>query len=86
MNQARGTLNRVSTLDYEILRINIGNPVDLSALFGSPEEAAKEIFLFEGANYAPMVGIADASGAQGGLLEITVTIGHVSFKTLKADY
>jgi prepilin-type N-terminal cleavage/methylation domain-containing protein len=86
VNQARGTLTRVADLDYEILNLNIGNPVDLNVLFGSPDEAAKEIFSFEAVVYAPVVSITDASGGQGGLLEITVTIEHVSLKTLKADY
>jgi len=85
-NRARGTLNRVTALEFIALDDNKGNPVDLAALFGSDAEAAKETFSFRGENYTPTVAITDASGGAGGLLELTVTLDRVSLKTLKAEY
>lgn len=85
-NQARGTLSRVATLDFTTLNNSQGNPVDLPTLFGSAEDADKETFSFKGENYTPTVAVTDASEGSGGLLEITVTVGHVSLKTLKAEY
>ena len=85
-NQGRGTLNRVISLDFETLNSNQGDPVDLASLFGSAEEADKEIFSFKGVNYTPTVAITDASGGDGGLLELTVTLDYVSLRTLKAEY
>jgi len=85
-NQVRGTLNRVISLDFETLNSNQGDPVDLETLFGSPEEAAKETFSFRGENCTPTVAITDASGGAGGLLKLTVTIGHVSLETLRTEY
>ena len=85
-NQARGTLYRILALDYATLDANKGDPVDLEALFGSTDEAAKETFSFKGKNYTPTVAIADASGGAGGLLDLTTTINHVCLTTLKADY
>ena len=85
-NRARGTLNRVISLDFQTLNDNKGSPVDLAALFGSAAEAAKETFSFQGKSYTPTVVIADASGSTKGLLEITVTMAQVSLKTLKAEY
>lgn len=84
-NQARGTLNRIAALDFDTLSTNQGDPVNLVSLFGSSNEADKETFIFKGQSYTPAVAITDASGGAGGLLELTVTVGHVSFKTLKAD-
>ena len=49
-------------------------------------EAAEETFSFQGATYTPMVAISDASGGDGGLIEVTVTIGQVSLKTRKGEY
>ncbi|MCK4389750.1 MAG: type II secretion system protein [Desulfobacterales bacterium] len=85
-NRVRGTLNRTVVLDFGTLNSNQGNPVDLAALFGSADEAAKETFSFQGKSYTPTVSISDASDGPGGLLEVTVTIHHVSLKTLKAEY
>ncbi|MBW1962301.1 MAG: prepilin-type N-terminal cleavage/methylation domain-containing protein [Deltaproteobacteria bacterium] len=85
-NQVRGTISRVMTLDFQTLSSNQGDPVDLVSLFGSAEEAAKETCTFNGKAYTPSVAISDASSAQGGLLELTVTLEQVSLKTLKAQY
>ena len=86
-NRARGTLNRVISLDFQTLNDNQGDdPVDLAALFGSAAEAAKETFSFQGKSYTPTVVIADAPGSTEGLLEITATMAQVSLKTLKAEY
>ena len=85
-NQARGTLNRVMALDFDILNSNQGTAVDLATLFGGGAEAAKEYFNFKGENYTPTVAIADASGGAGGLLQLTVTISHIHLTTLKAQY
>jgi prepilin-type N-terminal cleavage/methylation domain-containing protein len=85
-NQARGTLNRVISLDFQTLNSNQGDPVNLSTLFGTQAEADKEAFSFKGASYTPTVAITDASGGDGGLLELTVTLDYVSLRTLKAEY
>ena len=85
-NQARGTINRVMVFDFETLNDNQGDPVDLAALFGSAAEADKETFSFKGKNYTPTVAITDASGGLGGLLQLTVTLEHVRFATLKSQY
>jgi len=85
-NQARGTLNRVMAFDFDTLYNNQGDPVTLSALFGSAAEADKETFSFKGRNYTPTVAITDASGGLGGLLQLTVTLEHVRFATLKSQY
>ena len=91
-NQVRGTLNRTVALDFatldDLVKNNQADPVDLAALFGS----ADETFSFKGRNYTPRVVIEDVSYDPereqfiGGLLEMTVTIHHVSLKTLKAEY
>ena len=85
-NQARGTLNRVMALDFDTLSINLGDPVDLAALFGCVAEADKETFSYKGKNYTPTVAITDASESLGGLLQLTVTLEHVRFATLKSQY
>jgi prepilin-type N-terminal cleavage/methylation domain-containing protein len=85
-NQARGTLNRVMALDFDTLNDNQGDPVNLTALFGSAAEADKETFSLKGKNYTPTVTITDASGGQGGLLQLSVTLEHVRFATLKSQY
>jgi type II secretory pathway pseudopilin PulG len=84
-NQARGTLNRTMTLDFDTLNSNLGEP-NLESLFGSTVEAAKETFIFRGEQYTPSVVINDASGGAGGLLQLTVTIEPVRLTTLKAQY
>lgn len=85
-NQVRGTLSRVMNLDFQTLDNNQGNPVNLVTLFGSAAEAAKETFSYQGKSHTPTVAISDVSGGNGGLLEVTVTMDHVSLKTMKADY
>ena len=85
-NQAKGTLNRILTLDFQTLNTNQGNPVDLETLFGSAAEADKETFSLRGTSYTPTVAITDASGGAGGLLELTVSLDGVTLKSLKAEY
>ena len=85
-NQARGTLNRVTVLDFDTLNDHQGDPVDLATLFDSAAEADKETFSFKGKDYTPTVAITDASGGLGGLLQLTVTLEHVRFATLKSQY
>ena len=85
-NQARGTLNRVTLLDFSTLNANQGNPVDLVGLLGSSAEAAKEGFSFKGESHMPLVSIADVSGGTGGLLEIMVAVEDITLKTLKSDH
>ena len=84
-NRIRGTLYRVADLDWEELSNSTGSPVDLGSLFGSVEEANKENFLFRNQSYAPKVAIVE-TGDDGGLLEITVTAGGMSLKTLRSEY
>jgi prepilin-type N-terminal cleavage/methylation domain-containing protein len=85
-NQARGTLNRVMTVDFDTLSSNVGTGVSLASLFGSTAEADKEIFSLMGKQYTPTVDITDASGGSGDLLQLTVTVDHVRLTTLKANY
>ena len=85
-NQARGTLNRAMAFDFDTLNNNQGDPVNLATLFDSAAEADKETFSFKGKNYTPTVAITDASGGLGGLLQLTVTLEHVRFTTLKSQY
>jgi Tfp pilus assembly protein PilV len=85
MNQARATMSRVETLAYTTLNSNMGNPVNLTGLFGTSAEAAKENFTHKGTAYTPIVAIADASGGTGGLLELNVTVERVTLKTLRSD-
>jgi len=85
-NRARGTLNRVLMLDYARLSTNQGAAVNLSQLFGSAAEAAKERFVLRGVTYTPVVAISDAGGGTGGLLRISVKVGTVELATLRAEY
>ena len=85
-HRARGTLNRAATLSFATLDTNKGSPANLTNLFGSAPEAAKETFTFKGDSYTPTVAITDQSGGAGGLLEITVTVANVSVQMLKAEY
>jgi len=90
-NQARGTLSRVAALSFETLDSNRGDPVDLAALFAwpkapDPEEAAKEAFSLKGQTYSPTVAITDASGGEGGLLQLTVRVEDVVLTTYRANY
>ena len=84
--QARATLSRVATLDFDTLNNNQGNPVDLAALFVSPEEATKESFSFRGQTYTPVVAINDASGGAGDLLLLSVAVENINLTMLKANY
>jgi hypothetical protein len=83
-NQARGTLNRVASMDFTTLWSNQGTP-GLDTLLGAGQEAV-ESFSLGSVTYTPIVSIADASSGTGGLLEITVTVNQIALKTLKADY
>ena len=85
-NQARSTLNRVAALDFTTLDDNKSTPVNLTALFGSSEEAEKETFSLKGTSYTPVVSISDVSGGDGGLLEIIATVDRISLKILKTKY
>jgi prepilin-type N-terminal cleavage/methylation domain-containing protein len=85
-NQVRSTLSRITGLGFATLDSNRGNPVNLTSLFGTPSEAAKENFTVAGQTYSPVAAITDASGGAGGLLEITASAGDVSLSTLKANY
>ena len=84
-NQARWTLSRAAALDFQTLSDHQGAPADLSALFGSAAEAAKEAFTFKGQTYTPTLAVTDASAGVGGLLQLRVTVGDVSLTTLKAN-
>ena len=95
-NQARGTLNRISAIDYAILdtyvttysagTMNLTNLFTLAGFSSGATQAAFEDFSFKGTNYTPAVTIADASGGAGGMYELTVTVEYVTLKTLKAEY
>jgi prepilin-type N-terminal cleavage/methylation domain-containing protein len=85
-NQVRGTLSRVVALDFDTLNNNQGDPVDLTSLFGSAEQAGKETFMLKGQSYMPTVAINDAGGGSGGLLEIIVKVEGLSLKTVKAAF
>jgi prepilin-type N-terminal cleavage/methylation domain-containing protein len=83
--QARQTMNRLLDLDFRTLDANRGNPADLTTLFGSAAEAAKENLDYLGQTYVPTVAITDASSGAGGLLELKVTLKNVKLQTLKAE-
>jgi hypothetical protein len=85
-NRARGTLDRVMSIEFSTLSGNSGFPVDLATLFGSAEEAGKESFTHKGESYTPVLGISDVSGGTGGFLEISLTLDQVNLKALKAEY
>jgi len=85
-NRARGTLYRIRTVDYDTLLQHAGDPVDLAALFGSADEAARESFVLQGSNYTPNVVVQNISGSIGGLLEIVVSVEDVTLRTMKAEY
>jgi len=100
-HRARGTLNRAAALSFATLDTNQGNPANLTNLFGTAPEAAKETFTFKGVSYTPVVKIQiyDADGDTSlecnpgsgvydecGILEITVTVANVSMQTLKDEY
>jgi len=52
-NQARGTLGRLTSLRFDKLNSNQGNPANLALLLGSQNEANKETFTFGGNSYTP---------------------------------
>ena len=85
-NQARGTLARMQALPFDTLDANRGDPASLAALFGGASEALKESFTHQGMTMTPVAAIRDASGGAGGLLELRVTVGDVTLRTLKASY
>ena len=95
-NQARGTLNRASAMDYATLEsyittygtgtINLTNLFTVAGFSSGATQAALENFAFKGTSYTPTVTIADFSSGAGGLYELTVTIEYVTLKTLKAEY
>jgi prepilin-type N-terminal cleavage/methylation domain-containing protein len=84
--RARQTINRVWDMDFRALDTHRGNPVDLAQLFGSAAEANKETVLFREQTYVPVVSITDASGGQGGLLELQVRLQTVQLQTRKAAH
>jgi prepilin-type N-terminal cleavage/methylation domain-containing protein len=84
--RARQTINRVWDMDFRALDAHRGNPVDLAQLFGSAAEANKETVLFRVQTYVPVVSITDASGGQGGLLELQVRLQTVQLQTRKAAH
>jgi len=84
-HQAQATLSRTAALPFATLDANQGDPVDLAVLFGSAVEAAEEQFAFEGRTYTPAVAVTDASGGEGGLLAIRVSVAEVALETLVAD-
>jgi prepilin-type N-terminal cleavage/methylation domain-containing protein len=84
--RARQTINRLSDMDFSTLDAHRGDPADLAQLFGSAAEANKETVLFRGQTYVPVVSITDASGGQGGLLELQVRLQAVLLQTRKAAH
>lgn len=97
--QARQTLNRLLDLNFRTLDANRGNPADLTTLFGSAAEAARENLDYLGQTYVPVVGICavdangvpvpdcvtNASDGTVGLLGLKVSLKNVSLQTLKAE-
>lgn len=85
-NRCRGTLNRVAAFDFATLDSNKDEADILTALLAG--EAANETFDFRGSSYTPAVTItaSDQDEGEGGLLEIAVTVGSVTVKTLRAQY
>lgn len=88
-NQARGTMDRLQSVDFQTLSLKTLDPQPIlaSAVFGDVEET----FTFESVDYSPQITIAyepgDASGdASKKLLILTVSLENVSLVTLKADY
>ncbi|MCF7939703.1 MAG: type II secretion system GspH family protein [Spirochaetales bacterium] len=87
-HQALGTLNRVLTMEYEVLESNSTGSNVLNDLFGSSEE---ESFLYEDED-SPDIRIiiekyVDSDGnEQDGLLEIEVSVGMVTLNTRKAEH
>lgn len=84
-HQANGTLSRLMAAEFAALAAHKGNPVDLSALWGSSEQAAKETFTYGSTAVTPSVAITDAGGGKGGLLEIVVTVDDLQLQTLRAQ-
>ncbi|WP_320045537.1 prepilin-type N-terminal cleavage/methylation domain-containing protein [uncultured Desulfobacter sp.] len=84
-NRARGTLNRIIALDFDTLTANVGNPVDITSLFGSITEGQKEIFTHFGVVYQPIIAIEDESGGDNTLLKLSVTLANLKLTTLKTN-
>jgi type II secretory pathway pseudopilin PulG len=95
-NQAKRTMDRLLSLDFDTLKDNIGIwscDDDDNNFFDDPEDPCT--FLFKGIKNIPVITIIDASGDESKtLLELQVAIdglivgktGKNYFSTLKADY
>lgn len=86
LNRARGTLNRVLTLEPDALSDAAGRSVSLRELFGSQSEADREVLLYRGSTYTPVVTVEDASGGTGGLYAVTVELDDVTLRTMVVEY
>nr|WP_320192930.1 prepilin-type N-terminal cleavage/methylation domain-containing protein [uncultured Desulfobacter sp.] len=84
-NRARGTLNRIIALDFDTLTANVGNPVDITSLFGNITEGQKEIFTHGSVVYQPVIAIEDESGGDNTLLKLSVTLENLKVATLKTN-
>lgn len=84
-NRARGTLNRIMALDFATLTANVGNPVDITTLFGSLTEGQKEVFTHGGVVYQPVIAIEDESLGDNTLLKLSVTLDNLELTTLKTN-
>jgi len=82
---AQGTLNRLAMMDYDVLEAKVGNDASLVSFLGN-QVAKEETLLFDGKKYLPKLVVTDYSGGSGGLIELTVTLDTIVFKTLKADF
>jgi len=86
-SQAQSTINRVMALNFARLDSSQADPVNLTSLFGSAVEAAKEDFTLNGKSYTPEVAISDVTSAgKGRMLLVTVSVDQVSLNTCKADF
>jgi hypothetical protein len=89
-NQARRTMDRLLSLDFDTLKKKIGTR-PCNDIFDDPGDPCT--FIFKGIDYTPVIKIIDASGDET-LLELQVAIdglivgktGKNYFSTLKADY
>lgn len=91
-NQAKRTMDRLLSLDFDTLKNNIGTR-SCDDIFDDPDDPCT--FTFEGSLYSPEITILDASGdGSKTLLELRVVIDGLKvgnpvknyFSTLKADY
>jgi len=84
-NQARATMERLLSLDFDTLRskVDYAQPLTGNYVFGDSDET----FTFEAGTYSPEITISDASGdASKTLLDLTVALEGMSISTKKADY